>query len=1046
MRGAVAALACACAALRADAALQTYTLRNPTSSHAYANELVRLPLSLRGAAAASLCVTRDGQPAAFQVELLAGTPAAIESANLWVAATLAPGQAAEYALQAGGAPCPAPPPPQPASAALAGGQYLLSNGLATVALPGVATAAFPPPPPFAGFSTGSGGGPLVGSSAFNFTPALAAAFTAFTPTLLASGPLFAEVALNYTFGSGGGAFASWRVRLALAQLGAQVTERHARLDVGAAVDVALHTGWAPTVGLGSGFAYCDPNSTTNPGGMNASAALQVLPLAPMARLSSGSLGYMMPRWSQACDSRFYWGVGAGGANGSAALGVLALRGGDWLWPQYRSQAYETMRWHLMGPWSGGPGTGYLHLPLYGSRVWYVLGGALEATALRAGELQQAYAGQTLERLTNVYDLAWPGSGEAPNATYDAQGLYYFYSDATDPTHTVRAQGKALLAALAGGAATAPPAGLATLAAANTYCDPDWWGSYVGFSSPENPNFYTDFSKLCLGWSLAVALRGHPRAPFYCALARGVWEADLRHSIALPSGAGQESPGYTAHALGSWVSEAPLLDAICPNASAPAHAHPRLTAASAFLLRTSQPWAYHFLGPAAADNGDAPRGRFVLPLGDTHPTSTNFTALLASLSAAGVPPPALPPVAEWASAEVPGFGALLQRSAGTPAETFLALKASPSRGHNHGDQLSIHYAAYGARSVIDIMAGYLPRPYQEFWHNRLCFGELQNLDGYERLLGFAGGGGAGGGGGAAVAVGQVASARLLSQPARPPQNYLQVFPTQALRAPLVYRRAAVLVPSDAAAGDAHARDYIVLADAHNGSALGVGAYGAMTFFQQDGTTAAPAAASLSAGGVGLDLGNATLYAFAADAGGGAVALVAALDRWDWPSEGNENATRVLLRPAAPTSVFVTVLYPDGSAMAGVAGLGGGGGASCPTAVRYNASTGELTLAFASGHTDVLQLAGALLDAGVEPGAGAAGAPLATLARGGGAPVTLLAAGDLSAGRAQGDIGLVVLDAGYTFGEIPEQVVRERGGGGGDAAPPASYPWPPSQYSP
>jgi hypothetical protein len=34
-----------------------------------------------------------------------------------------------------------------------------------------------------------------------------------------------------------------------------------------------------------------------------------------------------------------------------------------------------------------------------------------------------------------------------------------------------------------------------------------------------------------------------------------------------------------------------------------------------------------------------------------------------------------------------------------------------------------------------MAGYLPRPPQEFWHNRLCFGNLTNIDGTERLVGF-----------------------------------------------------------------------------------------------------------------------------------------------------------------------------------------------------------------------------------------------------------------------------------------------------------------------
>jgi hypothetical protein len=96
----------------------------------------------------------------------------------------------------------------------------------------------------------------------------------------------------------------------------------------------------------------------------------------------------------------------------------------------------------------------------------------------------------------------------------------------------------------------------------------------------------------------------------------------------------------------------------------------------------------------------------------------------------------------ASEELPGFGGCCSRPRAAPAEAFAALKASPNRGHNHGDQLSVHYASHGARIAIDVMAGYNPRPYQEWWHNRLCFGELQNTDGYERLLAFRASPGAG----------------------------------------------------------------------------------------------------------------------------------------------------------------------------------------------------------------------------------------------------------------------------------------------------------------
>jgi hypothetical protein len=75
---------------------------------------------------------------------------------------------------------------------------------------------------------------------------------------------------------------------------------------------------------------------------------------------------------------------------------------------------------------------------------------------------------------------------------------------------------------------------------------------------------------------------------------------------------------------------------------------------------------------------------------------------------------------------------------------------------------------------------------------------------------------------------------------------------------------------------------------------------------------------------LDMGNGTVFVFAANAGAPVpVALVT--DRWDWPSEGNESATRVRAFPAtgasAPTTLFVTLLYPDGSLMPPVAGAGG-----------------------------------------------------------------------------------------------------------------------------
>lgn len=1020
--------------------LQTYTLHNPNAQRGYVDEVLSLPFALGGLSAASLCLTTNTTtPVPFQLVILTGTNTSIGTGSLYVAATLSPGGSVVYTLDSSG-PCPAPPPPQPAALVYTSNGVALGNGVMGVVLPyGVSAAPSPPPAPFTGFFDGPLTtpipSPLRGSSAFaNLTPSLLAAYGGFTATTLASGPLFVEVLLNYTFSTPPEppSFASWHVKVTLGHTGVEVREEHVGVSVDAGVDIAMHTGgWAPTLSINNGFAFCDPSTPDNPAGMNASSAQLILPLGPIPRLVTGSLGYMAPRWSQACDSRFYWGVGEGAGNSSATLGFLALKGGSWLWPQYRSQSYETMRVHLMGPWSDGAGRGFMHLPLYGRRTWFALVGPFQRTAAVAGDLVQAWGGQSLSRLVNVYNLAWPGGDSPPNATYNAQD-FFFYSDNTDPTHTVRRQGQALLASLAS-PSTAPHANLTTLASANTYCDPDWWGSYVGYSSPENPNFFTDWSKLCMGWSLAVALRGHPQAPFYCSLARGVWEADLYHSITLPSGAGQESPGYTAHAMSSWVYEAPLLDAICPNATHPAVTHPRLVAGVGFLLRTSTPWAYHFLGGAAANNSDLLHGRFVLPLGDTHPTSTNFTALLAPLASV-IPLPNVQ--ADFTPTELVGFGAVLQSFPGTPKETYFAFKASPNRGHNHGDQLSFHYAGWGARIVIDIMAGYLPRPYQEFWHNRLCFGVNQNMDGYERLMAFNHSS-AGAEAGSSVAVGQVSSSRLLSQPPKPPQNYLQIFPTQPLPLPLTYRRTTIHIP----APDAGTRDYIVLLDAHNASALGVPAYTTLTFFQQDGQVSSPKG-GVGGGGIGLDMGNSTLYTFAVDGQGvGNPGVHAVLDRWNWASEGNENATRVSVGVGegdTSTALFITLLYPDGSTMLPVEGQGGGG-VSSPSSVAV--SNGTLTIVFPSGHRDVLAFSGLAVNATQTPDDAPATTPLVTFARGADPPTTLLRVGDVSLSRWQGDIGLDVLDAGYTFGEIPEEVIVERLGGAGVDNFPSSYPWPP-----
>ena len=64
------------------------------------------------------------------------------------------------------------------------------------------------------------------------------------------------------------------------------------------------------------------------------------------------------------------------------------------------------------------------------------------------------------------------------------------------------------------------------------------------------------------------------------------------------------------------------------------------------------------------------------------------------------------------------------------------------------------------------------------------------------------------------------------------------------------------------------------------------------------------------------------------------------------------------------------------------------------------------------------------------------PIATVNRNNSDSIIIMNNTDLSYSRFQGDIGLNILDTGYTFNEIPNQVIEERGG---NLIPP-SYPFP------
>jgi len=546
---------------------------------------------------------------------------------------------------------PAPAPSPLVTVTRQGTLYVLSNRLVSVRVPAVEASSGVPPPPFAGISVAGAAGPWLGSSSWSLPPATPG-YTAFTATVTASGPLWVEVVGNYTF-AGGATWASWRVRLAPNQWGpqvrvapcnvrqqrahspsrtpapAQVWENHT-VSIDAGVDVALHTtstsaptsggAWSPTTALSNPWFYCNPAMPVDPNGsLNQSNAQLAYPLGPLGRLPNGVLAYLQPRWSQSCDSRWFFAA----TDGATAFGVLVARPSAWAWPQWHNQYWTSMRSHVMNAWSEAPGTAAIHSPLYGARFYYWLAGRAAAVAGQneSAALATLYTMQELDRLTNVYILDWPGTTPAVGG-FAGQ---FFYDENTNPTGIVRHEGEALLANLNKGVVPAP--GRPTLSAAQVWCDPDWYAAYQGDMAPENTNFASDFYQMCIGYSAAVST--HPNASVFKGIAVGVFTMDLYHSVGLAStstpaarsGAGQESPGYTSHASGAWLAEWPVLqryygwDAMT--------ADPRLPAAINFFYHASTPWAYHFLGPAAADNANM-GGRWLLPLGDTHPNSLNYT--------------------------------------------------------------------------------------------------------------------------------------------------------------------------------------------------------------------------------------------------------------------------------------------------------------------------------------------------------------------------------------------------------------------------------------
>jgi len=549
---------------------------------------------------------------------------------------------------------------------------------------------------------------------------------------------------------------------------------------------------------------------------------------------------LMPRWTQAFDEGWFFAA----SDGKAVLGAIPSRASRWVWPH---DNLIEVRFRAAGD------AAVLRMPAWkGARWWMLVAGPKEALAAEAAgpkespvrRLLLADVYQSLDKIANDYITDWPGA----KGTF--QGLFPFDYGDINPTGHWRGQTKAAIQN------AGKPGDIGTLTLAQVILDPDIYGSYWNYWSPENPNFFTDFN--ARGIALVTTLKEHPRFKELCALAEAKVREDLHHSVTLPGGAGQECPGYQAHAIGMLEQAA----AICK-------AHLGFDPASWGYFDASRSFFWKISQP---DGGT----RRILPIGDTHPGKDGPRPI----DTYGVKPGN---ASALVSEELPGFGAILRNRPGTPRETYVAFKSGPNRGHYHGDQLAIHYGANAAPLAVDHHCSYKPRAGQEHMHNRVAFHTEKlpyaNMDGFERLIAFKGGADCD------IAVGQVESNRLRITAEFPPEEWDVETPEERFEAtPLRYRRTVVVVKNGPG------EDYLVLRDQFDGPP--VGATWCLHVRSE----------TIAQNGPRIDFGNLQVFC-AAPAG-----FTFKSFPWSHDNGGREATQGARLTAPAGAKEFVTVLYP------------------------------------------------------------------------------------------------------------------------------------------
>jgi hypothetical protein len=592
----------------------------------------------------------------------------------------------------------------------------------------------------------------------------------------------------------------------------------------------MSAGWAPRAGISRPFHH-------GPGGEEEFGAPPPdRPLLPFRHASFAPDLYinLLPRWNQ----HFKDGWAFAATDGTRSISAVAVRASQWEWP------HDNNLQGIVKPSGDYAG---LRAPTWrGRRLWWL---APSQTPIDSEYLGR-HAWESLDKLNHEYVLDWPGQ---PTGWWSINA---YDSDLMNPTGKIRRIGKALMQE------AGAPAEATDLIRFQTLLHPDAFGSYWQYWSPENPNFFTDFNIVPI--ALATRLKEHPQfGDFRRAAELKFWE-DLYHSITLPSGAGQECPGYTHYALGSWHEIAEMgekhldfdLDFV----------RTRTEAAARFYRRISFP------------DGGIRRGS---PMGDSHPDRKGGTGMPRVEVPAGE-------VQAWETEELQGFGAVFSHRPGTDRETYLAFKSGPSRCHYHGDQLAFHYCANARPLVVDHHCSYKPRAGQEHMHNRLAFftDEMPyaNMDGHEHLLAFKTSPVAD------ICVGQVESSRLRQVNPLPPEAWDARFPQLPFAQPLIFRRTVVLVKDGP-------QDYFVFRDQYWADQPLQAAYCLHTYGKE----------AVRKGKM-VDFGQLTLFC--------ASPTAFRMKNFDWEHHngGHEQTKGVRLEISGKNGDFITVLYPGGKPLA------------------------------------------------------------------------------------------------------------------------------------